>query len=396
MCLSKESVHIEREMFDEGFYLRRYPDVTEAVAKGLLASAWEHYDSFGRAEGRAISETPVRPAHATQQGVVESLIKVAWRRLWQAGWRSTDGGRIDDQKVSERQNSIENIQDGQLNCYNFATVMQNPPANYEAIRFDPNNTCNLHCVYCHNPRSSDAIDYAQFHEFLHTKVGRVGLFQVGCVMEPTLDNRLADFMLQIAGSPAKPGRDFMLQTNGILLHRHDHEKMRQAGLTRLSVSMDAANPETQKELRDGTSLKKVLRNVKEFMVACPETSAEFITTVTRANIGKIDELVALGLEVGVIRFVFREVFYYPDNDVVDHTRMPKLVLRKGEFHSMMERVLERFEGTADFWFLDNETLHASAKRMIADSKLVGRDLGLQLTAEADRSFQPLFNLKRRD
>jgi len=215
-------------------------------------------------------------------------------------------------------------------------------------------------------------------------------------MEPTLDYRLADLMLQIAGSPAKPEREFMLQTNGILLHRHDHKKMRQAGLTRLSVSMDAANPETQKELRNGTSLKKVLRNVKEFIVACPETSAEFITTVTRANIGKIDELVALGLEVGVIRFVFREVFYYPDNDVVDHTRMPKLVLRKGEFHSMMERVLERFEGTADFWFLDNETLHASAKRMIADSKLVGRDLGLQLTAEADRSFQPLFNLKRRD
>ena len=199
-------------------------------------------------------------------------------------------------------------------------------------------------------------------------------------MEPTLDNRLADFLLEIAGSPAKPERDFMLQTNGILLHRHDHKKMRQARLTRLSVSMDAADPKTQKELRNGMSLEKVLRNIKEFMVACPETSVEFITTVTRANIGRIDELVALGLEMGVIRFVFHEVFYYPDNDVVDHTRMPKLVLREGEFLSMMERVIDRFHGTAYFVFVDNEMLHASTKRVIADSKYVERDLGQQFVA----------------
>jgi MoaA/NifB/PqqE/SkfB family radical SAM enzyme len=275
---------------------------------------------------------------------------------------------------TESQSVFETIQDSQLNVYNFETIMQSPLANYEVVRFDPNNTCNLHCVYCHNHRSDDVIDDARFHEFLHTKVGKVGVFQVGCIMEPTLDKRLADFLLQIAESPAKPVGDFLLQTNGILLHRHDVQKMRQAGLTRLSVSMDAADPATQKELRNGTSLEKVLRNIKEFMSACPETSVEFITTVTRANIDKVDDLVAVGLEMGIQKFIFREVFYYPDNNIVDHKRMPGLLLRDGEFRGMMDRVLSRFDGAADFLFADGQTLHASSKRMIKDSKFLKREL----------------------
>jgi sulfatase maturation enzyme AslB (radical SAM superfamily) len=280
-----------------------------------------------------------------------------------------------DNYIDDVTNNIETIQDSQLNVYNFETKMAGPPANYVALRFDPNNTCNLHCVYCHNHRSDGVIDEALFNEFLHTKVGTVTDFQFGCIMEPTLDKRMADLMIQISNSPAKPTQDFILQTNGILLHRHDHGKFREAGLTCLSVSMDAADSDTQKELRNGTSLEKVLRNVKGFIAACPETRPEFITTVTRSNIDKVDDLVALGLDIGIKGFTFREVFYYPDNDVVDHTRMPALMLREGEFRGMMDRVLERFEGEADFVFADNDRLHLSAKRMVKDSEFVGRDLG---------------------
>jgi MoaA/NifB/PqqE/SkfB family radical SAM enzyme len=264
--------------------------------------------------------------------------------------------------------------DSQLNVYNFKTLMEQPPSNYECLRFDPNNTCNLRCVYCHNHRSDEVIDAEQFREFLYTKVGTVANFQVGCIMEPTLDKRLADFMLLIADSPAKPVHEFILQTNGLLLHVHDHGKMRKAGLTRLSVSLDAADPEVQKDLRNGTSLQKVLRNLTGFIAACPETPVEFITTVTRVNIDNADDLISCGLDMGVRRFVFREVFYYPDNNVVDHSRMPELLLREGEFRQMMDRVLGRFEGAADFFFCDNQFLHSSAKRIIADSKFTGRDL----------------------
>jgi len=271
---------------------------------------------------------------------------------------------------------LETFQDSQLNVYNFQAVMQNPPANYEALRFDPNNKCNLHCVYCHNAQTDDAIDAERFVEFLHTKVGTVQDFQFGCIMEPTLDRRMTDFMLRIAESPAKPVRSYYFQTNGILLHRHDHGKMREAGLTRLSVSIDSADTSIQKELRNGTSLQKVVRNIKEFAVACPETDIHFVTTVTRVNIDKVEDLIALGLDMGVGGFTFREVFYYPGNknNMVDHARMPKLLLHEGQFDRMIEHVLRRFEGAAEFGFFDNKWLHESSKRMVRDSRYVGQDI----------------------
>jgi sulfatase maturation enzyme AslB (radical SAM superfamily) len=101
------------------------------------------------------------------------------------------------------------------NVYNFRTLLQGEPLSYQALRFDPNNDCNLHCVYCHNHRSKETIDATDdFAAFLHSKVISVATFQTGCIMEPTLDGRLADLLLMVAHSPAKPTHEFILQTNG--------------------------------------------------------------------------------------------------------------------------------------------------------------------------------------
>ena len=74
-----------------------------------------------------------------------------------------------------------------LNVANFDKIRALPPTAYDIIRFDPNNDCNVHCVYCHNPRSADLIDLEAFRAFLDESVLEVRHFQFGCVMEPTLD-----------------------------------------------------------------------------------------------------------------------------------------------------------------------------------------------------------------
>ena len=94
---------------------------------------------------------------------------------------------------------------------------------------------------------------------------RVDNFQLGCIMEPTLDPRMTDLMLLVAGSRARPAHRFVLQTNGLLLHRHDHAKMRDAGLTHLSASIDSADPATHKLLRGGSSLSKTIANIVAFV-----------------------------------------------------------------------------------------------------------------------------------
>ena len=51
-----EQLADERARFDEGAYLRLYPDIARALAAGDIRSAWQHYDEHGRREGRKISD----------------------------------------------------------------------------------------------------------------------------------------------------------------------------------------------------------------------------------------------------------------------------------------------------------------------------------------------------
>lgn len=257
--------------------------------------------------------------------------------------------------------------DSQLNVHNFAAMRTQPPAVFEALRFDPNNDCNIHCVYCHNHRSAETISADDFESFLNENVAKVRLFQFGCVMEPTLDRRLADLMARVARSPARPTHAMMLQSNGILLNLHDPLKMRDAGLTELSISIDSADPGIQKSLRGGMKLERVLRNVDAFRAACPDIPVTFIATVTAENVGRMGDVVQMGLDRGVEEFVFREIFYVPSNDVVDHARMPALLLGPGQYGDMERHLRARFGARANMVFADQDRLDESLSRMKSDS-----------------------------
>jgi uncharacterized Fe-S cluster-containing radical SAM superfamily protein len=257
------------------------------------------------------------------------------------------------------QPQVEDLIDIVISPRNFNTKKARLPRTIDVIRLDPNNNCNLRCVYCHNERSEDLIDLSELRELLDSGVDSVGTFQIGCGMEPTLDSRLGDFVEMIAASKARPSKDFILQTNGLLLHRHDYRRLAGGGINLVSISIDVAEPETQKALRGGMSLERLVRNVKDFRARCPDVAVEFIATVTTANVEKADSLVTLGLENGIRRFTFREVFYFPENHIVDHSRMPNLVLNAGQFEAMRVWLLSKFGETAEFIFADSNTLNRS-------------------------------------
>ena len=96
-----------------------------------------------------------------------------------------------------------------------------------------------------------------------------------------------------------------------------------------------------------------------FRAACPEIAVAFVATVTTANVNEMESLAGYGVEFGVSRFVLREMFYHPESDIVDHSRMPALVLEPGAFGRMKERVLASFGDRADFRFADCSSLSDS-------------------------------------
>jgi MoaA/NifB/PqqE/SkfB family radical SAM enzyme len=254
-----------------------------------------------------------------------------------------------------------------VNYLNFPRVKALEPERYGVIRFDSNNRCNVHCAYCHIARSDDIIELDDFREFLECHVLEVGLFQFGCQMEPTMDPRLCDFMDTVAASPAKPSRGIRLQTNGILLHKHDPERMKKAGLSIVTVSVDSANESIHKGLRGGTNLAKVQRNVLAFIAACPTVRVGFITVVTRENIDETDDLVAWGVDAGVKQFEFRQVVHTPSNDIVDHSRMAGLTITSEQFAAMQARLESRFNDVTALHFFPHEKLSAHSAAVRRDS-----------------------------
>jgi len=243
-----------------------------------------------------------------------------------------------------------------LNANNIDEMLAQSPKAFSWIGFDSIDNCNLHCVYCHNPRTKATIDQSKFEQFVHQRILEIDDFQIGCQMEPTLDKRMVSFLQIIGESSVRPNRQLKVHTNGTLLNRHDATAMLEAGLTHLSVSIDTANEKTFSALRGGAKLERVFRNLEQFGKACPEVTVQFIATVTQANVDEMALLVEKGRAVGAKRFHFREMFYDPRSIIVNHTEMERLVLPPGRFHRMQRDIEDSYAGEVGLLFMEAPAL----------------------------------------
>jgi hypothetical protein len=69
--------------FDEEWYLTEYADVKKAVLEGWLASGFEHFETYGRAEGRK-PHAPVAP------GALEKLSELGFEQAAGLRWALRD------------------------------------------------------------------------------------------------------------------------------------------------------------------------------------------------------------------------------------------------------------------------------------------------------------------
>ena len=263
-----------------------------------------------------------------------------------------------------------------LNVSTIDGLRQQAPRAFDWIGFDPIDNCNLHCVYCHNKRTKKSLEIGDLECFLKENVISIRQLQVGCVMEPTLDKRMVEMIEVIGRSDKRPSGPFGLYTNATLLHTHDQERMIAAGINVLSVSIDSSNPETFKQLRGGAKLEKALNNIAAFSSAFPDIPVHFYPTVSTANVDEMDALVESGLSRGVSFFGFREMFYYPTSNIVDHKQMLKLVLPDGAFAKMADRISSKYGHLAELKFL-HENHHKPAREEISENSRPAERTGRQ-------------------
>ena len=134
------------------------------------------------------------------------------------------------------------------------------------LRLSVTDRCNLRCSYC-----MPEADYVWLprHDILHFEemsalvdvFARAGVDRIRLTGgEPLLRRDLPDLIRMIAGKPAI--RDFALTTNGVLL-ADQAEALHQAGLHRLTVSLDTLRPDRFQALTRFDSLASVLAGIEE-------------------------------------------------------------------------------------------------------------------------------------
>jgi MoaA/NifB/PqqE/SkfB family radical SAM enzyme len=203
--------------FDEQWYLERHPDVAPIVARRQLESGLDHYVHHGRHEGR---EYRLRTEPSTT-------------------WASPHARALVD--FTDRRSLVS--------------------VGPRDLVIGVTSVCNLRCVMC--PHGVGAIDdphhldisYAEKLRPFIVQASRVELVGIGEPMLAPLFWRIVEIARE------HPHVFLRSNSNAHFLHAQNIERLLDSPFSELSISMDAATPETYRKIR-GSDLQRVRDNVR--------------------------------------------------------------------------------------------------------------------------------------
>jgi sulfatase maturation enzyme AslB (radical SAM superfamily) len=144
------------------------------------------------------------------------------------------------------------------------------------ISLELTNRCNLKCPYCANAtltRAGGLIEWSLLEKLVEESSDeKHSIDWLHGTGEPLLWDRLEEVIRLIVSNRAGKAS---FATNATLLHPRRVEKLLQAGLTGIYISLDSLNQEIYKSTRGG-DLEKVVRNVKTMISMVP---ANFDVTI---------------------------------------------------------------------------------------------------------------------
>jgi cyclic pyranopterin phosphate synthase len=219
-----------------------------------------------------------------------------------------------------------------------------------SLRISVTDHCNLRCQYCMPEENYVWLpreEILRFEEiatlagiFMHLGVDRLRLTGG----EPLLRKDLPQLvkLLRQAGreAPENNGhgagsrlRDLSLTTNGVLLAAHAGV-LREAGLDRVTVSLDTLRPERFQRLARRDALPQVLEGIRAAGAAGFETVKVNTVVIRGFNEDELFEMIDFGREAGAeIRFI-----EYMDVGGATHWSMEQVVSRE----EMLEALASRF------------------------------------------------------
>jgi len=213
------------------------------------------------------------------------------------------------------------------------------------LRISVTDRCNLRCVYCMPP---EGIDLAESKNILrYEEIMRLvrlsaahGISKIRVTGgEPLVRKGIVEFLHDVASTPGIT--DLSLTTNGVLLKSYA-QRLKDAGLKRVNVSLDSLKRDRFQKMTRGDNLKEVLEGLEE--------AQKVGLTPVKLNMVVIkgfndDEVVDFALMSKTKPYHIRYIEYMPFNTQEGWQRDKCLTAK--EIKEMIEKAVEPLEPVTD-------------------------------------------------
>ncbi|HLP31746.1 MAG TPA: radical SAM/SPASM domain-containing protein, partial [Geothrix sp.] len=160
----------------------------------------------------------------------------------------------------------EDYVEGTLTCLKPSTIEGRASAEFPLVlNIEPTNLCNLRCVYCPRERAAKGRGFMDWDLFTRVvdeaaECGPLVMLNLHKDGEPFMHPRFLDMARYARDKDA--AKTIHVNTNAMCWDDATIERMLDSGLDDITVSLDAARPETFKRLKGADALERVERSVR--------------------------------------------------------------------------------------------------------------------------------------
>jgi MoaA/NifB/PqqE/SkfB family radical SAM enzyme len=182
---------------------------------------------------------------------------------------------------------------------------------YEALQVEVTSRCNLKCIMCpvtvlaeHWPARDMAFET---FERLAQSFGSAKWVYLQGWGEPLLHRRIFDMVARAKAAGCRVG----FTTNGTRLTPEAGERLLDAGLDLLAVSIAGASAATHEAIRAGSDFAKLLENLRGFLRqrGGAKPKVEILYLMTPSNLAELPRAVELAAELGADELVATNLDY---------------------------------------------------------------------------------------
>ena len=203
------------------------------------------------------------------------------------------------------------------------------------IAFEVTRHCRYHCPHCRagaGPDKTDELTTSQCKKILKAVARLTKCVLIFSGGEPMEREDICELIHYACSLELKP----VLATCGYLIDEDSIEKLKQAGVTSLSFSLDGAVAQTHDFLRqsDG-SFDQILRAAE--IARNARLPFQINTTITKYNLAEVHAIAQLAQEVGAVCF---NPFIFVPTGRVGAEKIADLLLDPVEYEALLYHLLE--------------------------------------------------------